>query len=379
LTWLKIESILEGKIEFISSLGKIAFFLMLLFSVFLITVKTKRKLPNYLLAAMLLIVAFDLMGFFAWKWMSGNDALVILKTASSLLQMPLFFLYVVCVCYAHFKLRPAHLLHGVVFLLFILIFSLTNLSPKSLFWFEIIGEIQWVVYMLAVFRELLLYKKIHQENHAFPNSKAYKWLFQFTVISAIAHSLVTFRWLFSFLNWDVAVLNLNIGISISILLITTWFVFKALYHPDLFTGVATKLKPLKAKINSSDVLYQDDFTQKKKEKLLTYMEQEKPYLDFDLTLQKLAKQIDIIDKELSVLINHHIGQHFFDFVNEYRIAEAKRLLENPDKKTLTILEILYQVGFNSKSSFYTAFKKITGKTPVLYRKERLQQESPTKK
>ncbi len=375
----KTSNILEGKIEFISSLGKISFFLMLLFSIFLITVKTKRRLPNYLLATMLLLVAFDLTGFFAWKWISGNDVLVILKTASSLLQMPLFFIYLVSVCYANFKLRPAHLLHGLVCLLFIFIFSLTNVSERSVFWFEITGELQWVVYMLASFRELFRYKKIHQENHAFPNSKAYKWLFQFTVISAIAHSLVTFRWLFSAFNWDIAVLNLNIGISISILLITTWFVFKALYNPDLFTDVATKLRPLKAKIKSGDVLHQDDFNQKKKEKLLIYMEQEKPYLDFDLTLQKLAFQIDIIDKELSILINHHIGQHFFDFVNEYRVNEAKRLLGNPDKKALTILEILYQVGFNSKSSFYTAFKKITGKTPVLYRKERLQQESPTKK
>ncbi|WP_143751929.1 helix-turn-helix domain-containing protein [Maribacter sp. 4U21] len=370
---------MEGKIEFISSLGKISFFLMVLFSIFLITVKTKRRLPNYLLATMLLLVAFDLTGFFAWKWMSGSDVLVILKTASSLLQMPLFFLYLVSVCYANFKLRPAHLLHGVVCLLFIFIFSLTNISERSVFWFEITGELQWAVYMLACFRELFRYEKIHQENHSFPNSKAYKWLFQFAVISTIAHSLVTFRWLFSAFNWEIAVLNLNIGISISILLITAWFVFKALHNPDLFTGVATKLRPLKAKIKSGDALHQDDFNQKKKEKLLIYMEQEKPYLDYDLTLQKLAFQIDIIDKELSILINHHIGQHFFDFVNEYRVNEAKRLLGNPDKKALTILEILYQVGFNSKSSFYTAFKKITGKTPVLYRKERLQQESPTKK
>ena len=99
------------------------------------------------------------------------------------------------------------------------------------------------------------------------------------------------------------------------------------------------------------------------------MENKKPYLDFELTLQKLCVQIERPEKELSILINHHMGKHFFDFINEYRIEHAKMILSNPDKKHQTILEILYQVGFNSKSSFYTAFKKITGKTPILYRKE----------
>jgi AraC-like DNA-binding protein len=101
------------------------------------------------------------------------------------------------------------------------------------------------------------------------------------------------------------------------------------------------------------------------------MKDERPYLDFELTLQKLALKTDIPEKELSLLINHYLGKHFFDFINEYRINEAKVILANPDKKEVTILEILYQVGFNSKSSFYTAFKKFTNKTPTQYRKEAL--------
>ncbi|GGD71060.1 helix-turn-helix domain-containing protein [Maribacter cobaltidurans] len=72
---------------------------------------------------------------------------------------------------------------------------------------------------------------------------------------------------------------------------------------------------------------------------------------------------------MSLLINHHLGKHFFDFINEYRVNEAKAILENPDANQFTVLEILYQVGFNSKSTFYTAFKKVTNKTPTQYRKE----------
>ena len=98
------------------------------------------------------------------------------------------------------------------------------------------------------------------------------------------------------------------------------------------------------------------------------MVEEKPYLDYQLTLQKLADQIQIPEKELSLLINHYLNKHFFDFINEYRINDAKTLLKDVTKKEVTVLEIVYQVGFNSKSSFYTAFKKVTGQTPTAYRK-----------
>ena len=59
---------------------------------------------------------------------------------------------------------------------------------------------------------------------------------------------------------------------------------------------------------------------------------------------------------------------FFDFVNEYRIKKAMEMLSDTNKKDLTVLEILYKVGFNSKSSFNTAFKKHAGKTPTQFRK-----------
>ncbi|MFK7814178.1 MAG: helix-turn-helix domain-containing protein [Maribacter sp.] len=226
--------------------------------------------------------------------------------------------------------------------------------------------------MVAVFVHLRQHKTVYQENYSNQKPKVYVWLFQFAVVSCLGHSFVFVRWCLSYFEYDQAILNINIIISISTLMITTWFVFKALNHPELFTGIETTLKPIKSslskvkeKATSSANLKQDI------ERLQSFMEKQKPYLDFELTLQKLATQIGLPDKELSVLINHHMGKHFFDFINEYRIDTAKVILANPNEKELTILEILYQVGFNSKSSFYTAFKKVTGKTPTLYRKEQL--------
>ncbi|WP_317125445.1 helix-turn-helix domain-containing protein [Flavobacterium aquicola] len=81
-----------------------------------------------------------------------------------------------------------------------------------------------------------------------------------------------------------------------------------------------------------------------------------------MTIQELSKQVNIQVRDLSILINHPINQHFFDFINAYRSQKAMKILKNPLKSKLTILEILYEVGFNSKSSFNTAFKKHTNKT-----------------
>ncbi|NJM78481.1 MAG: helix-turn-helix transcriptional regulator [Flavobacterium sp.] len=81
-----------------------------------------------------------------------------------------------------------------------------------------------------------------------------------------------------------------------------------------------------------------------------------PFIESSLTIQDLASRLDLNSRELSILINHQMGQHFFDFINEYRIEKAKNILKDTSKKELTVLEILYEVGFNSKSSFNTAFK-----------------------
>lgn len=82
----------------------------------------------------------------------------------------------------------------------------------------------------------------------------------------------------------------------------------------------------------------------------------------------MSKEVQISVRDLSILINHHMNKHFFDFINEYRIEKAKEILKDASKSKVTILEILYEVGFNSKSSFNTAFKKHTNQTPTEFRK-----------
>lgn len=99
------------------------------------------------------------------------------------------------------------------------------------------------------------------------------------------------------------------------------------------------------------------------------MNKEKPYLDSELSLQKLSSLLAISPHHLSQVLNENMEQSFFDFVNSYRIEEAKKLLLSPKSELLTILAIAEESGFNSKSAFNTAFKKFTGLTPSEFKKQ----------
>jgi len=102
--------------------------------------------------------------------------------------------------------------------------------------------------------------------------------------------------------------------------------------------------------------------------LTQLMEKEKIFLDSDLTLRKLSRQLNIHYNHLSQIINEHMGKSFNDYINYYRIEEAKKLLTDPKTAGKTILEIAYDTGFYTKSVFNTAFKKFTGMTPSQYKK-----------
>nr|WP_314492632.1 AraC family transcriptional regulator [uncultured Chryseobacterium sp.] len=359
---------MEKSIELISSLGKIVVFLMLLFSVFLFTVKSNKKLANRLFAIFLLLTAFDFTGFFLGNLLSDHPDIKILKIASSLLQMPTFYLYVLATCYSDLKLKPKHLIHTLLFLGFLIVFKLTSISDQSFIIFTITGEIQYYVYIVLIFLSLRKYKAVYLENYSNYDNGIYRWLFQITAFFFFAHLFVLAKLGFIYFGQDQSFLqNIYLLISTIALFTICWFVLKALYSPQLFTGVKSDLEPIDILTERKGFIpNHKTIPNESTVRLISFMEQNKPHLDENLTLQKLAAQVDMPEKELSILINQQIGKHFFDFINEYRISDAKILLK--DQPNLTVLEILYQVGFSSKSSFYTAFKKETGVTPSDYRR-----------
>ncbi len=101
------------------------------------------------------------------------------------------------------------------------------------------------------------------------------------------------------------------------------------------------------------------------------MEGENLYRREDLTLADTARALEITPHQLSEFLNHRLDKSFSSLVNEYRVAEARRMLARDPRRT--VLSIAYEVGFNNRASFNAAFLKFTGKTPVEYRREAARQ------
>lgn len=101
------------------------------------------------------------------------------------------------------------------------------------------------------------------------------------------------------------------------------------------------------------------------------LSKEKIYLDSNLTLESVANKLDLSTSYLSRILNAELQTNFAEYLNSFRIKEAKDYLQNPDFSKYTIIAIGLEAGFNSKSAFYNVFKKSTGKTPLEFKKEHL--------
>lgn len=106
-----------------------------------------------------------------------------------------------------------------------------------------------------------------------------------------------------------------------------------------------------------------------RERLVTHMEQDKPFLNNMFSLNRLSKNILASPNHVSRIINEDFNQSYFEFISCYRIHEACKYLADPGYKTRTIEDISFLVGYNSKTAFNRAFKKITGITPFHFKKD----------
>lgn len=107
------------------------------------------------------------------------------------------------------------------------------------------------------------------------------------------------------------------------------------------------------------------------EKLTDFMEQNKPYLEPHITVERLAIKLNVSPKLLSCTINSQLHMNFFELIGTYRVAEAKKRLADTELRQKPIGEIMKSCGFNSKSVFNQAFKKTVGVTPSHYRQQHL--------
>jgi AraC-like DNA-binding protein len=158
----------------------------------------------------------------------------------------------------------------------------------------------------------------------------------------------------SYILWIVTVLN--------IFFIANAVVYQGLKFPETFQDESNGKQ--KYEKNPLSDAAKEEYIKQLKE----YMATHKPYLNPLLSLSDLAKELKMPSFVLSQVLNLTAKQNFYEFINNYRIEESKRLLTASNGNGKTILEILYQCGFNSKSVFNSAFRKYTCMTPSEFKK-----------
>ncbi|MBT8146367.1 MAG: helix-turn-helix transcriptional regulator [Gammaproteobacteria bacterium] len=103
------------------------------------------------------------------------------------------------------------------------------------------------------------------------------------------------------------------------------------------------------------------------DRLLESLTAQELYTDIDLNVASMAKALDYAPRQLSSLINAETGKNFTQFINEFRIAKAKELLDDVTERQVSIEAIALLCGFKSRSTFYAAFRRETGMSPGNYR------------
>ena len=116
-------------------------------------------------------------------------------------------------------------------------------------------------------------------------------------------------------------------------------------------------------------------TKERRDQILASIEEHlataKPYLRHGYSLRNLSDDLDITYTYLSFIINREYGLNFNDLINRYRINHMQHLMEQPNAHMYTLEGLAYQSGFNSRSTFYRAFQKTTGKMPSAFLRDLL--------
>lgn len=153
-------------------------------------------------------------------------------------------------------------------------------------------------------------------------------------------------------------------VDIVIVLFISILAFFGFVQPDVFEGKdVNEVIPF---IKYQKTGLSDGLALVMKEKLRRIMANEKPYLDHTIRMEDLADKLNLSRNHTSQIINQHYNLSFFDFVNKYRVEEAKKLLAQNEKNNANITQIVYDSGFGNRASFYKAFRKFEGQTPTQY-------------
>lgn len=343
---------------------------LLLIVAFLLSVKTDR-IKNILLSIFLLAqAAFIFGGIFYGA--NHNLAETYLPVFYSLFPVtyllgPAVYLYVRTLANKSPRLEKQDLSHAMLFLLMVILNPLILKIPSTDFFFFgspslsnggtvialLVLYIQVLVYFFASLR--IIVRNNSNTDHFF--NKARLRFFIGTIACLWLTECIVYV---TFVSSDALLCWVLIVLALLQFTIANAMVFQGMKGFSLANAV-----PLR----SNSPKYQKTMIPEQERaryvnRIREVMRDARPYLEPDFSLQQLSAATGIPVHHVSQVLNGVIEESFCDFVNRYRINESLRQLEGGK----TILEILYAVGFTSKSAFNTAFKKQTGYTPTQYRK-----------
>ncbi|MDX2362185.1 MAG: helix-turn-helix domain-containing protein [Crocinitomicaceae bacterium] len=367
------------------------------FLTFMVINKKNKSKADYYLMAMLLMMGFNLL-VYAMEVM-GIDTdypiLLYLHTADGILIAPLIYLYISSYTKSSQKFSPLVLIHAIPYVFFtvfvFLQFTVNSVgsidedkfliedSGTTLFFIMGLFRVFWgTIYMIA---GLLMLKK-HSINirkqFSYTENIDLKWLRNVVyMMIAIWVTVIIINLLSNFNRF----IDYRIGDNI-IQSIVTIVVFllgyygikqQMIFAPTVKVEENSTPEKPKPSTDSNEPKKQYEKSGLSKEdseshlqRLQDYMTGEQPYADGKLSLKEVAEYLDISPNHLSQVINENLNKNFFDFVNGYRVDLVKEKMLDSSNKNFTLLGIAYDSGFNSKSSFNSIFKKITGLTPTNY-------------
>lgn len=341
--------------------------------------KKTKTLTTYLLIAFFIIRAsISLHELVLWGstfryWvLELSPNLFFVFNFSYWLDAPLLFLYIYCNIKPTYKLQLKTLLHllpALIFMIYLVVsFYWLPLPIKD----ELIrnysfASLEFVsVDLLAKFIRLIymaLAIKLLQDNIKQPEpAQTPPWMLPIIIAYT---AVLSWELLLSILKVYHSIWELKYYNVVEIIGISDYYILFALINVVVFLAVNHFLTPEPQK---RKIVNKEPINMEYVEKLEVAMEQEKLYLNPNLSFERMAEKVDIPSKDLSATINRYYHVNFYEFINNYRINEAKALLEDPALSHRSITEIFYDSGFNSKSVYNTLFKKKFNMTPSQYRK-----------
>ncbi|NWN81911.1 MAG: helix-turn-helix transcriptional regulator [Halomonas sp.] len=351
---------------------------------FLLLPDTFRLISNRLLAASVFTFAAGLGEVFLYSTGVAlqHPNLAYLGTLIGLLQASLLYLYAKSLMYSDFRLVPRHAIHTLLFLAISAIFLVEYyLQPEEIKLQILLSRdhpgvltspllavaihLVFLGYLWATVRAINRFGTTVRQLFSNLENKQLAWLRTLLVGYAFVWTLSLFYCLSAHVfKSDASAAWVSAIGGITGFLFINYLLIHALRQPAIFSGLSAE-EALLAQDDKQDAPDRE-IDSALLRRLENHMAEARPYLDANLTVEQLARRLGVPTRELSQAINLGLEKNFFELVSDYRVAEARRQLRAAEAGT-TILQVMYDSGFNSKSVFNTAFKRATGMTPSAYR------------